>query len=170
MSLRTILIFPDFENIEIIEKIRQKYDPQVSLIRPHITLVFPFESKIGNKELEQILRGKIKNVCPFEIELTGFSKHSDEFGNYIFLSISKGKREIEKIHRLLYESELKEFDLGRTYMPHMTVGKLPTPELLDEVYNEIIKSTDVFKTVVDKISVEMIGENGESIIIFEVAL
>lgn len=36
MNLRTIMIFPDFENIEEIDKIRNKYDPLAKLVRPHI--------------------------------------------------------------------------------------------------------------------------------------
>ena len=55
MSLRTIMIFPEFENMEIIDNIRKQYDPLAELVRPHITLVFPFESQISNEELTQIL-------------------------------------------------------------------------------------------------------------------
>ena len=45
-TLRTIMIFPEFENMEIIDNIRKKYDPLAELVRPHITLVFPFESQM----------------------------------------------------------------------------------------------------------------------------
>lgn len=52
----------------------------------------------------------------------------------------------------------------------MTVGKLPTAEALETAYEEV-KAVDInVRTVVDKISVEMIGENEESIIIVEHAL
>ena len=46
MSLRTIMIFPEFDNIDIIDEIRAKYDPLAKLVRPHITIVFPFEMDI----------------------------------------------------------------------------------------------------------------------------
>lgn len=36
MVYRTILIFPKFENVELLSLIRSKYDPIASLIRPHI--------------------------------------------------------------------------------------------------------------------------------------
>ena len=42
MSERTIMIFPKFSNMEIIDRIRRNYDPLADLVRPHITLVFPF--------------------------------------------------------------------------------------------------------------------------------
>lgn len=170
MSLRTILIFPEFDNIEIIEQIRKKYDPLAQLIRPHITIVFPFESQMSNEELKQILQNRLKNIKPFDIELTGFSKQSDQYGNYLFLNIAKGENEISTIHHLLYENELKEFDPGLPYTPHLTVGKLPSIQSLENAFHEIKKVNTVFRTKVEKIAVEMIGENEESIIQFVIDL
>ena len=62
MSKRTIMIFPDFENMEIIDSIRGKYDPLAKLVRPHITLVFPFENEMSNEEIEEILKAWMKSV------------------------------------------------------------------------------------------------------------
>ena len=53
------------------------------------------------------------------------------------------------------------------YIPHMTIGKLPTIELLNNAFNDIKSIDDTFSTIVKKISVEMIGDNEESIIIIE---
>ena len=47
MRERTIMIFPKFGRMEVIYEIRDKYDPLSKLIRPHITLVFPFASEIS---------------------------------------------------------------------------------------------------------------------------
>lgn len=166
MKLRSILIFPQFGNIEIIEAIRRKYDPLVSLIKPHITLVFPFESEISNSTLEQLVEKTLKDLHPFPIELTGYSKHSDNFGHYLSLNVTKGMDHIREIHELLY-AELKISDSGFPYMPHLTVGKLPSAEQLDFAYKEIADCKDIFQTTVDKISVEVIGGREESIVLFE---
>ena len=48
MKLRTIMIFPEFDNIEVIDKIREQYDPLANFVRPHITIVFPFDSERSN--------------------------------------------------------------------------------------------------------------------------
>ena len=45
---RDILIFPKFENIYLIQNIRNKFDPLANLIAPHITLAFPFLDDISN--------------------------------------------------------------------------------------------------------------------------
>lgn len=84
MSLRTIIIFPEFKNMEIIDNIRKQYDPLAELVRPHITLVFPFESLMSNTELTQILNVRLMGLKLFEIKLGGISKHEDTFGNYLF--------------------------------------------------------------------------------------
>lgn len=49
----------------------------------------------------------------------------------------------------------------------MTVGKLSTTTRLNEAYDSVKENNIVFKSKITKISVEMIGENEESIIVIE---
>lgn len=74
---------------------------------------------------------------------------------------------IKNIHDILYKDKLKEFDLGYDYVPHMTVGKLSSIELLNKAFDDVSKYKDRFSTLVNKIYVEMIGDNEESIILLE---
>lgn len=167
MSLRTVMIFPDFDNMDIINQIRLKYDPLYELVPPHITLVFPFESEMSNDTLRSILERKLEGVHSFPLCLQGIRKQEDKFGNYLFLDVKEGKEQIAMIHNLLYANELHEFDLGYDYVPHMTVGKLESSEKLTDAYAEILEMKDTFITVAGSVCVEMIGENEESIIIME---
>lgn len=166
-SLRTIMIFPEFENMEIIDNIRKKYDPLAELVRPHITLVFPFESQMSNEELAKILDRRLQEINPFKLILAGISKQIDTFGNYLFLDVLQGAEELSRIHQILYDNEFKKFDIGLKYVPHMTIGNLLTAELLEEAFENIKMADAVFGTTVKKVSVEMIGEKEESIIIIE---
>ena len=50
---------------------------------------------------------------------------------------------------------------------HMTVGKLRTTTRLNEAYDSVKENNIVFKSKITKISVEVIGENEESIIVIE---
>ena len=168
MITRTIMIFPEFENIEVIDKIRSKYDPLADLVRPHITLVFPFESDMTDDEIRAILEKRLEDTGKFDLTLHGFSKQIDEkFGNTLFLDVIQGYDEIVKLHDILYANEFKQFNLGYPYIPHVTVGKTRTVEELGDAYEDASSCTEVFSTVVTKISVEMIGEHEESIIIIE---
>ena len=74
MGTRTIMIFPEFENIDVINDIREKYDPLADLVLPHITLVFPFDSELTNEELKFHLKKCLNNIKPFKVKLEGFSK------------------------------------------------------------------------------------------------
>ncbi len=161
------MIFPEFENIEIINDIRKKYDPLTNLVSPHITLVFPFDSQLTDKELHLYLKKCLNDIQPFEIELKGFDKQVNKYGNYLFLNVVQGMDIIRNIHDRLHKDKLKQLDVGYNYVPHMTVGNLPSMDLLDKAFNDVNKCDDRFSTVIKTISVEMIGEHEESIIIIE---
>ena len=132
-----------------------------------ILLVFPFESQMSNVELTDILKERLHVVKPFELKSGGISKKVETFGNYLFLNVMQGTKEIEFIHQALYDNEFKEFDIGLPYIPHMTIRNLSSVELLNNAFNNIKSLKDTFSTVVKKISVEMIGYNEESIIVIE---
>ena len=161
------MIFPEFEDMEIIDEIREKFDPLAHLVRPHITILFPFENQMRDDEIGNILAKRFKDIHPFELVLNGIRKQEDRFGNYLLLEVKEGDVEICAMHNVLYENEFQEYDLGLDYKPHMTVGKLPTAEALDRAYEQVKDVNRTFKTMVKKVSVEMIGENEESIIVLE---
>lgn len=164
---RTIMIFPEFENSHVIDRIRAKYDPLAGLVKPHITIVFPFEGQFSNETIKRVLDRRLSEIDPFELCVKGISMQKGMMGNYLFLDIAKGEEEIRKIHDALYDNEFRHYDLGSEYFPHITVGKLPSKELLEEAYEDVRYIEDEFRTTVTKVSVEMIGENEESIIILE---
>ena len=153
---RDILIFPNFEDTYKIENIRKQYDQLYGIIPPHITLAFPFDSQMENSKLKKLLTEVLKNIKPFEIEMEGVSLRKDDKikTNYIFLNLKKGQEKILNIHNLIYEKVLQT-KLNFTYVPHITLG---------------CTVNDKFKTIVDRIFVESIGENEESNIEFEIVL
>ena len=167
MAVRTIMIIPEFKNADIIHQIREKFDPLIGLVPPLITLDFPFASEMSDAMLRSILERELEGIHSFPLCLQGISKHEDRFGNYLFLDVKEGKEQLQKIHKLLYSSELHEFDLGYEYVPHMTVGKLESAERLADAYAEIQEMKDTFTTVGGSVYIERIGENEKSIIIME---
>lgn len=71
MLKRCIMIFPKFENGQIIDKVREQYDPLANHVRPHITLVFPFDSDLETNRLEEHISTVLSEITPFEIILNG---------------------------------------------------------------------------------------------------
>ncbi|MBQ5311580.1 MAG: 2'-5' RNA ligase family protein [Oscillospiraceae bacterium] len=167
MSLRTIMIFPEFENMDIIDRIRDRYDPLARLVRPHITLVFPFEDDMSNDAIEDILIWRLQDVHPFEIVLNGISMQKDKYGNSLLLDVQKGADEICRIHDIFYNNEFRRYDTGSLYKPHITVGKFHTGQELYDAYNDLKDMDESFTGTVDKISAEMIGKDEGSVIIAE---
>jgi 2'-5' RNA ligase len=161
---RTIMIFPEFGNISEIDNIRKQYDPLSPLVRPHITLVFPFQSEFCREEIDSLLDTALSNEKAFHLRMHGFSCAAERFGNYLFLNVIEGYENILRMNALLYSGWLSPYKRTVMYRPHMTVGKLPSIGLMDKAFQNI-KDNDVqFETVIEKVSVETIGEHGESII------
>ena len=159
---RDILIFPEFDNIDLIENIRKKYDPLYGLIKPHITLAFPFSDEMTNEFLISKLSNLTKLLKSFDVAFKGTSISHD---NYIFLNQIYGNEKIIRLHDLIYSNILPtHLNSDIKYIPHITIGRL----FGDDTFNEDFPYE--FKTTIDKICIEQIGEHEESIIIKEINL
>jgi 2'-5' RNA ligase len=173
MVERCIMVFPKFDNMEIIDSIRDKYDPLAHHVRPHITLVFPFRSDISTEELKTHMEFVLSGLKPFKITLQGITPVKS-FGNYLFLEITEGKDEIVEIHERLYtgllESIHPQWMKVGGYHPHMTVGKIEGEEEYKAAIGYVEHINDIFCTVVEKVSVEVIDENEDSLIEIEISL
>jgi len=151
----------------------EKYDPLAIHVRPYITLVFPFSSDISSDKLREHIVNALSRIKPFKIVLKGITP-VQAFGNYLFLNIETGKEDIVNIHKKLYTGILEQYLLqwlrDQEYQPHMTVGKIEDEEEYKNAVAEIKHFSDVFETVVKKVSVEIIDDNEDSIIEMEIDL
>ena len=163
---RDILIIPKLENIDFINKVRREYDSLYKILPPHITLAYPFEDDISNIELKSKLEEFFSKIEPFDIEVGNihsiYDKYIDEF--FIMLDVLQGKDEICGIHDLIYKEILPEVDISKySYFPHITLGSSDDREVPYSLDNNI-------KGRVNKILVEEIGDEEESIKLFEIDL
>lgn len=158
---RDILIFPKFDNMKIIDKIRNKYDRLSNLVAPHITLAFPFNDKISNEDLISQLSALLKNYSPFEVTFKCVSLSDD---NYILLNCIKGNNEILRLHDDIYEKIIpSHFKKSIKYLPHITLGQADNLEDFSNFNYE-------FTTTINEVYIEFIGKNEESIIIKNIKL
>lgn len=168
------MIFPQFKNINIIDSIREKYDPLARHARPHITLVFLFESTLRKEELEDYLKTSLEEVKCFNLTLEEIINIDNPLGLYLFFKIKEGKEKIKDFHNKLYEGILNDYKPkwlnNGQFMPHMTIGNFNNREELENAYEDISSIKCKFSTLVEKISVEIIDENEESIIEIELQL
>ena len=158
---RDILIFPKFNNMDIIDDIRNKYDRLANLVKPHITLAFPFKDKMSNEDLIDKLSLLLKNYSPFEVTFKGVYLSDD---NYILLNCIKGNSILVDLHNEIYEKLIpNHFKKSINYIPHITLGQANNLENFSNFNYE-------FTTTVDEVSIEFIGEQEESIIIGNIKL
>ena len=163
MKERDILIFPKFDNIDKIQKIREKNDRLYDKIMPHITIVFPFLSEMSNSEISLRLENLVSNFGKFKVDCRGVSLSND---NYIFLNCTEGEGEghIVKLHDEIYS---KIFPLylreDIPYIPHITLGQ-------SEDINFLKDFEEDFEAIIEEIILEEIGDNEESIIVNRIKL
>ncbi len=101
-------------------------------------------------------------------------KIEDTTGFYLFYTIKNCNHKLKDIHEKLYQGRLKGYKpnwLNEVeFMPHITIGKFENADDLNKAYEDVKNANAEFATVVEKISVEIIDENEDSIIEIEVKL
>jgi len=168
MTNRAIVIFPDFSNLEIIDEIRGKYDSLCNFIAPHLTLVFPFQSELTKKELIEHLEHNLKEVSTFELIVRGITGASD---GYVFLDVKVGNDNVIDLHDRLYRGILKPYhNRFIPYTPHITIAKIEDENTHSGVVTELSDFDVEFRTVIDKIAIEIIDDSEKSELEYEYKL
>lgn len=141
--------------MDVIQGIREKYDPLANYIAPHITLVFPFESEQSTDELQEHLVHSLKGLQRFRILLSGVTGDFRE--GYLFLNVKRGNDDIIDLHDRLYSGVLEPFLLRKaTFCPHITVGRLEQQTEFDQALNELADFSESFEAEIDRVYIESI--------------
>jgi 2'-5' RNA ligase len=166
--MRSILLFPEFAINRYIQELRSKYDPLYGKIKPHVTLAFPFDSAMEKTALEEKVKGCLAGMPRFRIA-TGRVHYTDD--NFMILDFSSGNEEIVKIHDELYSRVLPEF-LNRKieYRPHLTLGYFQDGFQLFKAMKDLDGFGKTETALIDKVYVETIGPDDESLIEFAIEL
>jgi len=111
--------FPTVDTRQI-DELRRKYDPQVDLIAPHITLVFPVPDSLSKSHLVSHVVNVLRSCKQFSISLQGLEQSWD---NCLFLLLQEGRTEVIRLHDDLYTGILAPFiRRDMRYVPHVTLG------------------------------------------------
>ncbi len=111
--------YPDIDTRRI-NQFRRKHDPQIELIEPHITLMFPVPESIGEEKLVNHLASVLRSWQSFPVRLQGCQIASDD---HLFLLIQEGKTEIIRLHDEIYTIILADYWRKEVpFIPHLTLG------------------------------------------------
>jgi 2'-5' RNA ligase len=127
-------------DLERINQIRSKYDPQFHLIAPHITIMFPTPDSIGERSLVSHIKSVLHRWEPFPIRLKRLQQSWDE---YLFLLLNKGEGDVIRLHDEIYTGLLSAYrDEVRPFIPHVTLGAFSAKS---EEYAQALKEAEQLK-------------------------
>jgi len=166
MLERCVVLFPEFTNIDIINWIRDKYDPLSAFIKPHITLVFPFVSGLASDEIATHVQNAAKSFAPFNLTMKGFTASIEAEETYIFLNITEGLQEVYRLSKSLYTGILDEHQSEQyknSYLPHITVGRIGKDADYQSILVDIGHVETTFTALIDSIYVEITNYDDSSV-------
>jgi 2'-5' RNA ligase len=159
MVKRYIAIFPDFEAADPIHDLRKRFDPIGLLVPPHITLVFPFESKLETTTINNHISQTLTKARQFPVSLDSVSTH----GEYLLLDIKIGKAEITNLHDRLYDGILSHYLRSEfSYIPHVTVAKNSDNNILTKANEMALQLPLPYHLVVNSLRVMIISDDERS--------
>ena len=105
---------------QLIDQLRQKYDPQFGLIDAHITVMFPVRDTIDGHTLVSHLENVLSDCRPVPIRLQGLQRSWDDC---LFLLVREGSSEIVRLHNRIYTGILADYKNSNIeFIPHLTLG------------------------------------------------
>ncbi|MBO4212179.1 MAG: 2'-5' RNA ligase family protein [Oscillospiraceae bacterium] len=161
---RDILILCSFPNSDKIKALQSRYYDLAGKVEPHIAVTFPFDSPLSDAELREQLCRVARGFHPFRIVCRGVSA-PEEDPDLRFLNVVENRDRIQALSDAIYHAILPEHLEYRErfrYVPHIMLANRP----LDR---EIVLE-DSFEMLVDSLYVERIGDNEESIKLYEITL
>lgn len=132
---RAIIWLPRFPNATAIDRFRSQHDPLGATMPPHLTLVFPFHSRLTLDQLTAHAQRVVWAWPCFPVEMSGpWSAQSEWIG----LATRVGRDALIEMHDRLYGGPLAEFlKTEYDYDPHITLGRARDAREFDELSQRV---------------------------------
>lgn len=152
-----IVIFPSKKLQDLANSYRKRYDPNYTLIPPHITLKGPFQAT--NEEAEQIanqLRHVGKKYRPIHLHAYKISSFQP-VNNVIYIKI-KTSPELESLQQDLLQLTKNEAEYA--FVPHITIGQNLSNDEHSDVYGALQMTVVDHEEMTDRFHLLYQLENG----------
>ncbi len=128
---RAIVWLPRFPNAAPIDRFRSSHDPLGNTMPPHLTLIFPFHSRLTLDQLASHVQKVVRAWPCFPVEMSGpWSAQSEWVG----LATRVGREALIEMHDRLYSGPLAEFlKTEFEYDPHITLGRARDAREFDDL-------------------------------------
>ncbi|MCP8615610.1 YjcG family protein [Salirhabdus salicampi] len=153
-----IVIFPSKEVQDIANSYRKRYDPNYSLIPPHVTLKEKFDADDEIiEELATELRKVAKETKPFPLII----KKAGSFypvTNTVYLKVEPVE-ELLKLNEKLYEGKFPK-ERSFAYVPHVTIGQELSTDEHSDVFGVLQMNKFDIEETIDRFQLLYQLENG----------
>lgn len=168
-----VLAYPLFTSADLtwIEAIRSAHDPQVTLITPHVTLIFPVAEDAG--VLDKIIVRVhtlalttspialafrcallMPEMMPETRSTTGAATGTRQPGAHLFLVPDEGLSKLVKLHNRLYRGALaSQLCLEIPFIPHLTIGASNDSAALYQVAQELNRTAFALHANIDRLTI-----------------
>ena len=136
----------------MIDEFRGSRDPLGNLIAPHISLVFPFHSRLTLDQLAAHVQKVVRRWPPFPVVMNGSWSAQNEF---VGLATQVGRDALAEMHDRLYLGPLNEFLRPEfEYEPHITLARATQLNQFDAFSSAATLITrDSFRDVLRKLTI-----------------
>lgn len=114
-----VVLLPDSLD-RLIAPLRERYDPDYSIVGAHITVVFPFESERPINDISRLIHEVTASMTAFQVELSSIGDFYPEIP-VIYWGVKKNAS-IDELYKNLYTG----LDLAlphKQFCPHVTVAR-----------------------------------------------
>jgi len=114
-----VVLLPDSLD-RLIAPLRERYDPDYSIIGAHITVVFPFESNLPINDISRLIHQATDSMSAFQVELSSIGDFYPE-SPVIYWGVKRSTA-VDDLYKGLYTG----LDLAlphKQFCPHVTVAR-----------------------------------------------
>lgn len=153
-----VVIFPSKKLQDIVNSYRKRYDPNYSLIPPHITIKYPFDSTEENiHKVAKYLEEVSADMRPFLLRVLKVSTFQP-VNNVIYLKIEPTSDLVALQQKL--QNDLMGSDSEFAFVPHITLGQQLTNAEHADVFGQISMLDLRHEEMIDRFHLLYQLENG----------
>jgi 2'-5' RNA ligase len=156
MTRLAVVSYPRMEDADLdwIEAIRAKNDPQAHRIAAHFTLVFPVAASLAALSDEVAALVEVHSPIAFTVRAALAFPDAGADGGHVFFVPDEGRMQITRLHDRLYEGILKRhLRQDILFVPHVTAGAQPDLRNCEELAKQLTAAGRAISGVLDAVDV-----------------
>jgi len=152
------------EDGERVQRWRKEYDPRADLLAPHVTLVFGADVDAAACLVQVLTVGR--HTAAFDVAWACAAPVPTGPGKvHVYLLPEQGTAALVRLHRVLHEGPLAACrSTEHPFIPHVTLGVLPTFDQAARVADRWNASQRVLRARIDSLAVGRVKRSGFDIL------